>query len=130
MRDQQDHQSALQAACKAWEHMSRAGARRLWSDWLVIGEGLIAARVEAMAIAGTDRPAGKAYNRAMSALLAKYRLNAITETSRYCLLNIMEHLPDVERWRARQQEPDSLKRSDENLPIRATFRIDMRVQCS
>jgi len=108
MLDPHDHERAAQAAREAWQEMNRAGGRRLWSDWLVIGAGLMALRAEAMAIAGTDRPRGKTYNAVMSALLAKHRLNTISETPRRYLLKIMEHLPEVERWRARQKDPDGL----------------------
>lgn len=108
MLDPHDHRRAAQAARDTWQQMIKTGGRRLWSDWLVIGAGLMALRAEAMAVAGTERPRGKTYNAAMSALLAKHRLNTISETPRRCLLKIMERLPDIERWRARQDDPDGL----------------------
>lgn len=107
MLDPHDHERAMQAAREVLEG-TRSGGRRLWSDWLVVGAGFLAARAEAMAIAGTNRPKGRAYNKVMSDLLAEHGLSAINETPRRCLLNIMEDLQAVERWRAEQEDPDGL----------------------
>jgi hypothetical protein len=46
MLDRHDHERAVQAARKALQRINRAGGRRLWSDWLVIGAGFLALRID------------------------------------------------------------------------------------
>ena len=46
MLDPHDYERTIQTAREAWEQMIRAGGRRLWSDWLLIGAALLALRAE------------------------------------------------------------------------------------
>jgi hypothetical protein len=101
-----DH--ALREASRAW-HDIKIGWKRQWSDWTtVIGPGLMKARAEAMAVARTNRPEGRGYSTAMGKLLAEYKLDDMSKATRSAILNVMEHLQDVEAWRVRQPKPEEL----------------------
>ena len=129
MRDEDGHHAMLEAG-KAWRRI-KLGQKRLWSDWtMVIGPGLLKARSEAMALAGTNQPMGRGYNTAMAGLLKEYGLGDMGETARAHMLKIMERYAEVEEWRARQKDPGDL-----NHPSRvwakfqaASRRVDERHQ--
>lgn len=107
MRDAEDHK-VLQEAGKAWRRI-KDREKRIWQDWTTkIGPGLLKARVEAMHRAGTNRPMGRGYNEAMSNLLVAYHLDDMEGVARNDMLSIMEHLSEVEEWRADQDYPDRL----------------------
>ena len=104
----EDVDAALTAAGKAWKRV-RAANKRMWSDWtMAIGPGLIKARTQAMFMAEVNDPSGKGYNMAMSALLERYELDSMDAGTRSHMLQIMEHLADVETWRAKQKDPSTL----------------------
>lgn len=107
MRDIAGHQAMLQCR-KAWKRV-KANQSKLWSDWTMeIGPALMKARTEAMAVAHTNQPKGRGYNEAMSGLLKEYEVADMGETARAHVLKIMEHLAEVEEWRAKQKDPDDL----------------------
>ena len=100
--------TALTAAGKAWKRVKSA-SKRMWSDWtMAIGPGLIKARTQAMFMAEVNEPEGKGYNMAMSDLLKRYELDDMDAGTRSHMLQIMEHLADVETWRAKQKDPLAL----------------------
>lgn len=107
MRDEDGHEAGLRAG-KAWERI-KSGNRRTWLDWTMeIGPWLVKARVEAMALAKTNRPIGKRYTAKMSEFLKTYGLDDIDQTTRAHLLKIMAALPEVESWRKREKYPEDL----------------------
>ena len=107
MRDEDGHEAGLRAG-KAWERI-KSGNRRTWLDWTTeIGPWLVKARVEAMALAKTNRPIGKRYTAKMSEFLITYGLEDIDQTTRAHLLKIMAALPEVESWRKREKQPEDL----------------------
>src|SRR4051812_11432376 len=81
----------------AWERIKKRVAMTL-DDWLVIGEALMAGRVEAMRTAGTNKPAGRGYNTAFNRWLAKEKLDEIDQVSRSRLLIVMENREVVLAW--------------------------------
>lgn len=105
MRDDDGHHAMLKAG-KAWKRV-RESSKRLWSDWTMeICPGLVKARAEAQSI--SNNTSGKGYNTAMSALLEEYGLDDMDPTARKHALDIMEFLPAVERWRAKQPNRERL----------------------
>src|SRR5262249_61800303 len=66
------------------------------------------ARAEAMSIAGVNRPEGKGYNMAMSAILKEYGLDDMEGTARKDLFEIMDRFVDIEAWRLKQKDPGRL----------------------
>jgi hypothetical protein len=83
----------------AWGRVKRTQSRA-WSEWMTIGEGLLAGRTWAMQKAGTNEPAGKGYALAFNEWLRDWKLNDLNNTDRAKLLQLMEELAAVEEWRA------------------------------
>ena len=81
----------------AWKRLQTC---KSWSDWMAVGEALLAGRTLAMKAAETNRPEGKAYNQIFSQWLAHYRLNEIDKSARAKLLFVMEHRGEIEDFRA------------------------------
>jgi hypothetical protein len=106
MRDDAGHEAMLEAG-NAWQRIVQ-GQTKLWSDWKVIGSALDKARHEAQALAKSNQPMGRGYNTKMGELLAEYKLADIHETPRAHLLKVMDNLPEVEEWRAKQNNPETL----------------------
>jgi hypothetical protein len=107
MRDEDGHNAMLVAGGE-WRRIKMA-TKRMWSGWTTkIGPALVKARAEAMAIACTNKPAGKGYNTAMSGLLQEYKLHDMEAVARNDVLSIMEHLPSVEAWHAKQRNREKL----------------------
>jgi hypothetical protein len=87
---------AMQAA---WSRVKKAQSR-LWSEWMVIGEGLLEGRRWAMHVAGANRPEGKGFVMAYSEWLKRYKVDDMDKSDRAKLLKLMEERPAVEEWRA------------------------------
>jgi hypothetical protein len=84
-------------AREAWSRI-KGSARKNWDDWLAVGRALVVGRTEALKSAGTNRPVGTRYNRAMSEWLILNGLD-ISTSERYNILQIIEHFPSIEAWR-------------------------------
>ena len=87
---------AMQAA---WTRVKKSEAR-LWSEWMIIGDGLMEGRNWAMQVAGVNEPAGRGYVTAYAEWLKKYRVDDMDKSVRAKLLNIMEERASVEEWRS------------------------------
>jgi hypothetical protein len=81
----------------AWKRLQKC---KSWSDWMAVGEALLAGRTLAMQKAETNRPEGKGYNQVFSQWLAHYGLSEIDKSARAKLLYVMEHRADIEDFRA------------------------------
>jgi hypothetical protein len=96
-------------AGKAWKEIEARGRKPTWSEWTtIIGPGLVEARAEALGVTRGNRPIGRAYNTAMSALLKEYGLERMNRTVRVYLFKVMREPRQIEEWRARQKKPDDL----------------------
>jgi hypothetical protein len=84
---------------KAWSRVKNAQSK-LWSEWMIIGEGLLEGRRWAMAQAGVNKPEGKGYVVAMGEWLVRYKVDDMDKGDRAKLLQLMEERPAVEEWRA------------------------------
>jgi len=74
---------------------------RMWEQWKVIGHGLAAGRKLIQELnPGIVIPSGQ-YSRKMSEWLAMHKITdkMISAAERAALLNIMEELPEIDRWR-------------------------------
>lgn len=87
------------AAMLAWSRVKRAQVR-MWSEWMVIGDGLLEGRRWAMRRADTNRPEGKGFVVAYSEWLKRFKLDDMDKSDRAKLLQLMEERPAVEEWRA------------------------------
>ena len=81
----------------AWKRLQKC---KSWSDWMAVGEALLAGRTVAMQAAETNRPEGKAYNQIFSQWIARYGLSEIDKSARAKLLYVMEHRGEIEDFRA------------------------------
>lgn len=107
MRDEDGHRAMLEAG-KAWTSIKKA-TMRVWSQWTtVVGPGLVKARAEAMAINHVNKPGGRGYNTTMGGLLKEYKLDDMEGVARNDMIEIMNHLGDVEDWRAKQPDRSHL----------------------
>jgi hypothetical protein len=105
----EDGHGAMLKASMEWKRIRASDRRPTWSEWtMIIGPGLIEARAEALGMTGSNRPRGRAYNTAMSALVKQYGLDDINKTRRVHLFKIMRELHHIEAWRAGQKNPDDL----------------------
>ena len=98
----------------AWSRVKKANAR-MWSDWMVIGDGLLEGRRWAMQIAGTNRPEGKGYVINFAEWLKRYKIDDMHKADRAKLLQLMEERPAIEEWRANL--PDYERRNLNNPTI-------------
>src|SRR5262245_32962560 len=91
---------------QAWRRIKRAESR-LWGEWMIVGEGLLAGRAWAMQVSGSQQPRGRAYNTAYSEWLNRYRgIRDMDQSVRARLLKVMEERPAIEEWRATLTEPE------------------------
>jgi hypothetical protein len=86
------------AAMLAWGRIKRTQSRN-WSEWMTLGEGLLAGRNWAMSTVETNRPEGKGYVLAFHEWLRRWRVNDLNKADRGNLLRVMEERPAIEEWR-------------------------------
>jgi hypothetical protein len=87
------------AMMAAWGRLKKAQGRT-WSEWMIIGDGLLEGRHWAMKVAGTNKPEGKGYVTAYAEWLKRYKVDDMDRSDRAKLLQLMEERPAVEEWRA------------------------------
>jgi ribonuclease Z len=97
----------------AWLQLS--GERRSWVDWLAVGRALQIGRTEVLKIAGTNRPVGTTYNRAMGTWLRNNGLADFSAQKRHSLLRIMENLAAIRNLFVRNLRMALLSRSSPRL---------------
>ena len=106
----------LQAAADAAERIKRG---QHWLDWMDVAEGLGVGRAQAMRMAGTNRPAGSAYNKAFGRWLDQHRwARDLDKPTRAHLFWCLDNRNDLDRWRetlatnerARLNHPTAAKR--------------------
>jgi hypothetical protein len=97
-----------QAAMLAWGRIKRARSRS-WSEWMTIGEGMLAGRNWAMHRAETNKPEGKGYALAFNEWLRRWRLHDLNKLDRANLLRVMRERLAIEEWRASLTEHERHK---------------------
>jgi hypothetical protein len=93
----QDNPSIEEIVARARAALERLS--RSFEDWLDLGEAVQLARTEAMRTAGTNKPRGKKYQRAVAAWLQEHKLGGIDKAARSRLLNILKHRAEITEWR-------------------------------
>lgn len=73
-----------------------------WDGWLAVGRAYQHGSRLAMHVAGSNRPFGRGYQRAFSAWATRtgFDVIALDAPTRSALAAILDHLEDVETWRA------------------------------
>jgi hypothetical protein len=87
----------IRAGQEAWKRLSSGHA---WNDWLLVGEALLAGRLEAMCTAHTNKAEGRRYNEEFGDWLRVNGFDAIEATTRKRLLKCLEHRNEIQAWRA------------------------------
>jgi hypothetical protein len=89
----------------AQEAAHRLTAGQSWDDWKAVGRALQVVRTQAMAEARTNKPEGKHYAAAFGRLLSDAKLDKLVggnehKALRSRLLDLIDHIDDVEKWRS------------------------------
>jgi hypothetical protein len=90
-------QSAILYGQEAWH---RLGRDHTWEDWKQVGAALLIGRSGAMHNAGVNRPVGRRYNAVFAAWLKKFGFENLDKADRSRLFVVMDHLDEIETWRA------------------------------
>jgi hypothetical protein len=93
--------------------LRRIKSGRQWCDWLEYGEGLRAARAEALSRANTEDISANAYRLAMSDVLREQRLDedgdGFDKIVRSHVMAVMDNLPAIEQWRSTLSDTDRVR---------------------
>jgi hypothetical protein len=91
----------IRAGCDAWQAIGKAES---FEAWKAIGKALQIGRDYSLKATGANRPAGQVYCRCFSAWLAKHEFTGIQKSVRSSALDLVEHLAEIEAWRATLSE--------------------------
>jgi hypothetical protein len=91
----------VRAGVECWQAIGRAES---FEAWVKIGKALQIGRDYSLKTTGANRPMGQIYCKAFSAWLAKCGFNGIEKTVRSAALDLVEHLAEIEAWRATLSE--------------------------
>jgi hypothetical protein len=108
MNERENLESIGHAMMLAWGRVKKA-QRRMWGEWMTIGEGLLAGRQWAMRQAGTNKPEGKGFVMNFSEWLKRFKVDDMDKSDRAKLLQLMEERPAVEEWRAGLPDQDRMR---------------------
>lgn len=86
------------------EAAGRLTAGHHYADWIAVGRALAVGRTEAMREAHTNKPEGRLYAAAFARWLTRTGLDKLiggkpNSGTRSRLLELIDHLPEVEKWR-------------------------------
>jgi hypothetical protein len=98
---------------RAQEALKRVSCN--FDDWLDIGAAVEAGRTEAMRAAGTNKPRGKRFAKAMAAWLREHALTGVEKGVRSRLLQCLKHRAEITKWR---NDPKNAERQRFNHPNR------------
>jgi len=90
-------QATVRRGQEAWH---RLRCDQTWEDWRHVGAALLIGRSGAMREAGVNRPVGPRYKAAFAAWLKKFDFEILDKADRSRLFTVMDHLPEIETWRA------------------------------
>jgi hypothetical protein len=110
-----DHERVCRRGTAAWKRLKR---QKNWADWIEVGEALEAGRDWAMHQAGTNEPAGKAYNMTFGEWLRTHQLDDMDKGERARLFTVMENRAAIEEWRATLTLTERLKLNHPNAVLR------------
>jgi hypothetical protein len=87
----------IRAGVECWQEIGRTGS---FESWVKIGKALQVGRSHALRASASNRPTGQRYCRIFSAWLDEHGFNGIEKTVRSAALDLVEHLAEIESWRA------------------------------
>jgi hypothetical protein len=83
--------------CRGRDAMERR--RRIWDDWLLIGEAIEEGRTEVMRILHTNKPTGRRYETLMGKSLPANGFKEIDKGTRKRLSDCLKHRNEIEKYR-------------------------------
>jgi hypothetical protein len=83
----------------AWDRLKHSGSQN-YNDWMQVAEALDIGQRECMRLAEIDRPQGSRYRKIFGEWLRQYQLDDMNKADRFLALEILEHRPEIEKWRA------------------------------
>jgi hypothetical protein len=105
-------------AAQSW-HDLKETQRYTWEHYIVIGEGMVAARAEIMRKLGRNDPSGPAYQDAFKAWLVEYGLADMDKAARTRLIKLIGALPEVNEMMSGWSDQERRKRNHPNAIYRA-----------
>jgi hypothetical protein len=90
-------QSTIVDGQEAWHRLRHD---QTWDDWKRVGAAHVLGRNGAMHEAGVNRPLGRRYKAAFAAWLKKFGFENLDKADRSRLFVVMDHLEEIETWRA------------------------------
>jgi len=88
----------IAAGREAWQRIREHG-RKSFDDWITVAKALAIGRSATLQAAGTNRPVGTTFNRAMGQWLRQAGLDGVNPQERYRALLVLENLPAISAWR-------------------------------
>jgi hypothetical protein len=89
-----------QVIARAQEAACRLIAGASYQDWVMVGRALLIGRAHSMYEAGTNKPQGSRYAACFSRWLTETKLDKVADKgTRSRLLDLLDHIEDVEKWR-------------------------------
>jgi hypothetical protein len=98
-------QVTVRVAQEAWHRLRHD---QTWDDWKRVGAAHVLGRNGAMHEAGVNRPLGRRYKAAFAAWLKKFGFENLDKADRSRLFVVMDHLEEIETWRATLTPPQQL----------------------
>jgi hypothetical protein len=93
-----DHeQSTILQGQQAWHGLRHDHS---CADWTQVGAAVVIGRSGAMREAAVNRPVGRRYNVLFAAWLKQFDFENLDKTDRSRLFAVMDHLEEIEAWRA------------------------------
>jgi hypothetical protein len=102
------HDDVVAAGAAAWVRL-RDRQRLSWVDWVQVGLALQIGPSEALKAAGTNAPFGKVYTKFMTGWLRANGFDDINQQVRYRLLQCIENIIAIEKWRSGLDEQSRRK---------------------
>lgn len=87
----------IRAGVECWQAISTVNTFEAWTR---IGKSLQVGRNHTLRAIGADRPMGQVYCKAFSAWIDQHGFNGIEKSVRSAALDLVEHLAEIEAWRA------------------------------
>jgi len=95
-----------------------ARKRRAWEDWVAIAKAIQIGRAAVMNELHTNEPRGKRYEKAFGDWLVANSFKEIDKGARSRLLDCLEHIVEIEKWRARLTDSERFKLNHPDTVLR------------
>jgi hypothetical protein len=108
-------QVTVRLAQEAWHRLRHD---QTWDDWRQVGAAHVIGRNGAMHEAGVNRPLGRRYQAAFAAWLKKCGFENLDKADRSRLFVVMDHLDEIETWRATLPPTERLRLNHPSAVLR------------